>query len=176
MSKNPFNPSNITPKTTDPAKAGRRAAPKPKGKAFFGSSTGNIFGSNRLDVPEHYIKEAAEMECECRWISAKELKENHGAHPRGWVAWKFKSKAEDGILDSSRFAYGAGDTDGVVRRADLVLAVRPVALGDQHREALEEKRSIYNRFGATKRREYKDFVRQKMGKDATALDGFDEKD
>lgn len=175
MSKNPFNSSNITPKTKPAAESGRRAS-KPKGKAFFGSQTGNIFGSSRLDVPEHYLKEAAEMSCECRWISAKELKENHGSHPRGWVAWKFKSKSEDGILDSSRFAYGAGDSDGVVRRADLVLAVRPISLGDQHREALAEKRSIYNRFGATKRKEYKDFVRSNMGKDATALEGYDEKD
>lgn len=167
--KNPFQPGA---KKASPKKAAEKALKSRKKP--FAADTGNIFGSNRLEVPQVYMEEAQEMGCEVRWISAKELKEKHGHHDKKWIAWKFRTKLDDGILDSSRFAFGAGDSEGVVRRGDLVLAVRPVEVGDAHRQQLAEKRSIYNRFGAAKRKEYKDFVRSAMGKDAKAYEGYDE--
>lgn len=127
-------------------------------KKPFNSDTGNIFGSGRLDVPQCYLDEAAEKGLEVRWVSAKEMKENHGAHKWHWVVYKFESKPSSGIIDASRFAFGI-DPEGVVRRGDCVLAVRPIELGDQHRAHLAERRKRYNRFGAAKKKEFRDFVK-----------------
>ena len=139
----------------------------------FAVTSENIFGANRLDVPQCYKDEAAERGWETRWVSAKKLKENHGFHERGWQVYKFKSKPGDGILDNSEFAFGT-DAEGVVRRGDCVLAVRPIELGNAHRRELEKKRKRYNNFGAEKKQEYKDFVKQTMGKNASAFEGYDD--
>lgn len=169
--KNPFKPkANKAPQPSRPK------ATKSKGGSFLGGKTGNVFGSNALEVPEHYLKEAAELECEVRWVSSKELKENHGTHKRRWVAWKFKANEESGILDRSRFAFGAGDSEGVVRRGDLVLAIRPIAWCEEHRDELEQRRKRYNNHASSSKKAYKDFIKDKFGGDAEVDDGYDVKD
>jgi len=123
----------------------------------FAAQTGNIFGNNRLEVPDCYLAEAEEKGYECRWISSKDLKENHGSHKNMWAAYKFKSNPSNGIIGDERFAYG-NDPEGIVRRGDLVLAVRTKDLGDQHRKHLADKRSLYNRYSEVSKKSFADFV------------------
>lgn len=131
---------------------------KPKATPFV-NTTGNIFGAGMLDVADHYLQEAAAAKLELRWVSAKEMKENHGQHRRRWVVYKFKSKPDYGTMDKERFAFDV-DPEGIVRRGDMVLAARPIEWGDQHREMLAEKRDLYSRYADTKKQEFKDYVRE----------------
>ena len=142
-------------------------------KQSFSPETGNIFGSSRLDVPKCYRDEADKKNYDLRWISAKQLKENHGSHKNHWAAYKFESKPSNGIMDSDRFAFGI-DPEGVVRRGDCVLAVRPKELTVQHKEHLASKRNIYNRFSQSKKKEFKDYVKQESRGAMTVDDDTDE--
>ena len=138
----------------------------------FVAKTGNIFGNNRLDVPQCYIDEAAKKNLEIRWLSSKDLRENHGAHKNHYAAYKFESNPSDGIMSDERFAYG-NDPEGIVRRGDLVLGARPIEIGDQHRAHLAEKRQMYNRFSETNSKNFADFVKE-TGRGAMKVEDRDD--
>lgn len=144
-----------SPPTTTPE--GTRSKPKSK-------HTGTIFGANQLDVHQDYLNEAAAMDCECRWVSAKTLKENFGEHQRGWAAYKFKSRPAYGTMKSEDFAFGHEAEKGVVRRGDMVLAIRPIEMGDQHRQMLSDRRNRYKGYRKAKVDELKAIAQESGGR------------
>lgn len=147
------SPPTMTPE-------GSRRKPKPG----IRSTTGNIFGANQLEVHQDYLDEAADLNCECRWVSAKTLKENFGEHQRGWAAYKFKSRPACGTMKPEDFAFGHDAEKGVVRRGDMVLAIRPIEMGDQHREMLAERRNRYKSYRKAKIDELKAIAQESGGR------------
>lgn len=106
----------------------------------------------------------------CRWINAKKLQENYGFDRRQWKPYK---KATDSIASSNSF--GGTDSEGFVRRGDLILAVRPKALQDKYSEQISNKnkslQKVHQKQAAAE-------IKQKLQESGTrgikVLEGYDE--
>lgn len=74
-----------------------------------------------------------------RWINASKFKEAYGFDKRMWRPYKVDEKSS---MSSS--TYGTSDSEGYVRRGDLILAVRPVEI-HQKAEDLIKQRNLANK-------------------------------
>lgn len=101
-----------------------------------------------------------------RWINAKTLKDNYGYDARRWVPFKYEGKMTE--------AFGFTDSEGFIRRGDLVLAVRDLAVAAAHKAKLDRKNKT---LAAAQDRVAADELRKKMREakiDSLVVDGFDE--
>lgn len=69
-----------------------------------------------------------------RWINAKKLQDNYGFDRRQWKPYK---KNEGASVTSNSF--GGTDSEGYIRRGDLILAVRPQAVNDRVASEIRRK-------------------------------------
>lgn len=90
---------------------------------------------NPLQLPQAVKDKFKAQGFELRFINIKEVNKLGGYHKRAWVPY---SKDRFDTIDLSEFHWG-GSPDGKVIRGDLVLAVRPIELGDKHRAYLKQK-------------------------------------
>lgn len=100
--------------------------------------------SNRLDISDDLKNELAKMGLVPRWMNAKKLYENQGYHEKGWVPYK---STVHGAIDLPQFKLG-NDPDGVIRRGDCILGVKPMDKVAAHRAYLRQKaqrQSLYNK-------------------------------
>jgi len=94
----------------------------------------NLFANpSQLDVPLNIEKYCKEKGLECRWIDANRLKASGGLHLRRWEVFKVPSE-----LENNEVKFGI-PADKTVRRGSLLLAVRPIIVGDAHRSVLKDK-------------------------------------
>ena len=95
--------------------------------------------TNPLRLPEGLRKAFEKEGLEVRFINIKRLNEMHGFHNRGWKPYT----KEFANIEVNEFHWGTSP-DGKIIRGDLVLAVRPISLGDKHRAALKQKADRLN--------------------------------
>lgn len=102
----------------------------------------------------------------CRWINAVKLKANYGFDARQWVPYKSEVKLSD--------SFGFTDSEGYVRRGDLVLAVQSKEIAARRKAKIEDRnRRMQNAQG----RQAADQLRKSFsdaGIDAKIHEGYDE--
>jgi hypothetical protein len=77
----------------------------------------------------------AEKGLECRFISRKKYQEEGNRHRHYWAPHRFDNAARDTMSVDS-----AATAEGFVVRGEMVLATRPIELGNAHRDLIERKR------------------------------------
>lgn len=106
----------------------------------------------------------------CRWINAKKLQENYGFDRRQWKPYK---KSSDSVATSNPF--GGTDSEGFVRRGDLILAVRPKSIHDKYSEQINNKNKNLQKGHSKQAAEE---IKQKLQESGTrgieVLEGYDE--
>ena len=90
----------------------------------------------------------------CRWINGHKFKDNYGFDARRWVPYK----TETGMGE----AFGGKDSEGYIRRGDLILAVRTKEMNAAHKAKIDRKNKT---LAAAQNKQAADELRQRM-KDA----------
>jgi hypothetical protein len=119
--------------STQAKTAGRRPLSE---KTKTANPYAGFFSRSLTDIPSHIQKDIEAKGQECRWIDAKDFAEAGNMHKNYWepyTASKDVAAASHDILGLSV------NSEGIVKRRGLVLAVRPKGLGDAHREMIAEK-------------------------------------
>lgn len=93
------------------------------------------FFRNKLMLPADIAADIEKQGLEPRWIAYKPYVENGNSHDKGWVAYR-RPKQGTGAVDELQLG---SSPDGIIRRGDLVLAVRKQEMGDRHRAYNEER-------------------------------------
>lgn len=117
---------------------------------------------NLLDVPENIRKGLEEKGLACRWINAAQFRAV-GAHQSHWQPYKVEGA-------NSSFGFGI-DAEGYIRRADLVLGVRPLAIHKAHQQFLKQRNDRLKGYN----QQAKQDLRNQMGdKDGVVIYGDEE--
>jgi hypothetical protein len=90
--------------------------------------------NDQLTIDPELIKEMEAQKLAYRWINGSKFKENYGFDKRRWQPYK-RPKSEG--LENKSFGYA--DSEGFIRRGDLILAVRPIAIHEQYKRNLAER-------------------------------------
>jgi hypothetical protein len=97
------------------------------------------YSQSILDVDAKTKAEFAEKGLECRWIDAKEFNLAGNLHKHHWRPYKRQASPADAQShDILSWSLG-NDPEGFIRRKGLILAVRPIELGDAHRASIAER-------------------------------------
>ena len=127
----------------------------------------DVFG-NPLKIPEDLQKELNDKNLTPKWVAAKVVYENGGYHPKGWVPYKRATTTQ------SMTEFGLGrDPEGVVRRGDLLLGVKPKAEAEKHKAYLTQKANRAAGINEEKAEEMRRFARDAKI-DATIHEGYDD--
>jgi hypothetical protein len=92
------------------------------------------FYNNRLQVPAEVLKDVESKGQEARWINYKKFIENDNTHTWGWKPYKKPAEmiTADALLNGAH-------PDGIIKRGDVMLAVRSKEHCDIHRSHVREK-------------------------------------
>lgn len=99
-----------------------------------------LFSTATTLSPE-MLKELADQGLKHRWGSYKQLKDMDGYHPRGWKVYR---RPESAIIDRQDTGFGQSP-DGIVRRGDMILMVKPEENWRKHKEYLRNKARRYGK-------------------------------
>lgn len=106
-----------------------------------------------------------------RWINSNTLKSNYGFDPRRWSPYKREGKASSG---SESFGYT--DTEGFIRRGDLILAVQSKEIATVRKNKVENRtkqlQTAVN--GQAASAELRRTFREAGVQGAKVFDGYDE--
>lgn len=95
---------------------------------------------NALAVDPQLIKTIEEKGYVHRFINAKRYADMGGAHQARWRPVSMKQLKEWGYDTLSLMEFKEGnDPDGYIRRAELVLAIRPKDLNERHKAYLKQE-------------------------------------
>lgn len=119
----------------------------PKSSGLFGNS------SNRLNIPGHIAEEAASKGLDCRWISHSKYIREGNTHHNGWVPFKFDSRDPNAVILG-------GNVDGILRRGDNVLAVRPNHVTQEHKAHLSKERARMSNFKKQQKAQLRQMARE----------------
>src|ERR1019366_1810737 len=95
------------------------------------SKFAHFFSKKLLEVPKHLAEELKAQGLEARWINGEDYKANGGMHRDGWRP--YVRKAVQQSADELALGEWGEAVGGVVRRKDLILGVRPIEMGYEHR-------------------------------------------
>lgn len=135
------------------------AGKKPVSQKPKPSSAMPDFFRNKLQLPDDIAAELKARSLEGRWISYTKFVNEGNSHERGWSIYKAAKRPEA----ADAFQLGASP-DGIIRRGDSVLAVRPIEQCDKHRAWLRDRA---NRQNSSFKRAAAEELRQ-MARDAHA--------
>lgn len=100
-----------------------------------------------------------------RFIDFKQAKNNGGRSRAGWVIYKRESK--DPILGDLGM-----DSDKLVRKGTLVLAVKPQVLADKQKSRVASQNDYMNKYNKIRTKEL-DSDARKLGGSSRAIEGFE---
>lgn len=103
-----------------------------------------------------------------RWINAHKLQANYGFDSRQWQPYKMKNPINFGGLESK-------DSEGYIRRGDLILAVQTQEVAGRRRAITERRRQALN--NAVQNKEAARELKKAMsdaGIQAKVYEGYDE--
>lgn len=122
--------------------------------------------ANPLALPENFKKQFTDNGLEIRFVNLKKVQQLGGFHERGWVPF---TKTKFSNIELPEFHWGSSP-DGKIIRGDLVLACRPISLGDKHRAHL---RARANRLDMNQKKNAAE-LRKMAGGKARVLEGYDD--
>lgn len=123
---------------------------------------------DQLAVSPNIIKEIEEQGLTYRWINAIKFQDNHGFDSRQWYPYKMKNPINIGGLT-------AKDSEGYIRRGDLILAVQTNEVAARRKARTEMRRKALN--NTVQNREAAKELQKAMrdnGIDAKVHEGYDE--
>ena len=91
-----------------------------------------------LDLDRDLQQELKDFDLECRFISFKDYK-SKGFHSKEWRPYKRKSVPKGGAVYTI-------DSEGYTVKGDLILAVKPREMAENHRRLLKQKADRQNSF------------------------------
>lgn len=122
---------------------------------------------NLLDLPADLTKELKSQGLEHRWIAYKPYVDNYGFHRNGWEVYKTdKQTRPDGAINGNH-------PDGIIRRGDLVLAVRSTETNEQHKADLRMRREILKGKKSAAAQQLKQMARESFS-NAKVYEGYEE--
>lgn len=124
------------------------------------------FFRNKLMVPDDIAADIAAKGLEPRWIAYKKYVENGNSHDKGWTVYKAP------VAPTSADTLMGKHPDGIIRRGDLVLAVRHKDLCDQHR-AYNSQRA-YSQTHGFKKAQAEELRQMAKDSDLTVVEGYEE--
>jgi hypothetical protein len=102
---------------------------------------------------------------EYRWVNAKKLQENYGFDPRQWTPYRSETVSKN--------AFSQRDSEGYVRRGDLILAVQSKEIAAKRRNVVKMKNDRNKQHLRQSANELKDTFRR-AGVKANISEGYDE--
>lgn len=124
------------------------------------------FFRNKLMVPDDIAADIASKSQESRWIPYKAYVENGNSHDKGWSVYKAPTK------DTQTDALLGRHPDGIIRRGDLVLAVRSKEMCDQHRAYLASR--AYTQTHGFKKAQADELRQMAKDSDLKVVEGYEE--
>lgn len=104
-----------------------------------------------------------------RWLNSHKLKENYGFDSRRWVPYKTETSGDS--------VFGFKDTEGFIRRGDLILGVRSNAINEAHKAKIDRKNKT---LAGAQNKQAAEELRQSLKdtgvKGAKVLEGYEEND
>jgi len=103
-----------------------------------------------------------------RWINGVKFRENYGFDARRWIPYKSETAANS--------AFGFKDSEGYIRRGDLILATRPMSVNNAHKAKIQRKNET---LAASQNNQAAEELRERMrdaGVKAKIYQGFEEND
>ncbi len=126
---------------------------------------------NPLQLDDAVKAAFKEEELEVRFINLKKWKENSGFNANSWEPY---SPKEHGKIEGLRNDPN-GSSDGRVIRGDLILAVRPIFIGNRARARKQKRNEAQKMFNRDQAVEMERISAQGKHK-AKILEGYDEND
>lgn len=123
---------------------------------------------DQLAISPNLIKEIEEQGLVYRWINAHTFQRNHGFDSRQWAPYKMKNPINIGGLI-------AKDSEGYIRRGDLILAVQTEAVASRRKARMDMRRQALN--AAVQNKEAASQLKKSMrdaGIQAKVHEGYDE--
>lgn len=118
--------------------AGRKPlSAKPRPSSYINEA--EVFG-NTFSLDSDLVSELDKKGLAYRFASSKAMLANQGYHPRGWKVYRREGAKSDDTMDTRSALFG-NDPDGVVRRGDSILVVKPAEAHAKHRALLDQKAS-----------------------------------
>ena len=114
-------------------KPGRAIAERPNSD-FVAASEG--YDPSILKIPKELRDELTAKGLAHRWINMREFQSTGGFHKHDWVPYKSET------LKRTASDLGGSGPEGYLIRKELVLAVKPKALQEQHRARIRQKTAI----------------------------------
>jgi hypothetical protein len=101
-----------------------------------------------------------------RWISLKEFSQNGNFHKNDWMPYKSESLKKT----ASEFSWGS-NPDGYLIRKEMVLAVKPKKLQEQHKARIKQRTLIQSQSSKQAAQELKKTL---QGSGASVYEGYEE--
>lgn len=98
-------------------------------------SVGNKFFRNALELDPRITSYLASKGLDYRFVNAKQMAEK-GFHNNYWEVYQPK---KHGMIEGIEEFYWGLSPDGIIKRGDAVLAVRPQEVSQEHKAILREK-------------------------------------
>lgn len=141
---------------------------KVKSKDDIGKANlGNDFSpGNRLKIPAHIQAELDKKGLVPRFVSLKKMSESGGYHPMGWTPYTVENPQVNPIT---------GTAEKVFRVGDLVLAVKPKAEYQKHKEWLAQKSKSQSQMHRNNVKEMRDRIKDsRADKHVSLIEGYEE--
>lgn len=122
---------------------------------------------NALHLPPEIQADLDAQGLEAHWMNATKLFQMGGYHPKGWTPYRRKATSTSSL---SEFKIGT-DPDGILRRGDSILGVKPKEQAEKHRLLLKQK--AQRLAGNNQASELDQFAKQ-AGVKMKIYDGFEE--
>ena len=102
---------------------------------------------------------------EYRWVNAKKLQENYGFDPRQWTPYRSETVGKN--------PFSQRDSEGYIRRGDLILAVQSKEIANKRRNVVKMKNDRNKQHLRQSASELKETFRR-AGVRADISEGYDE--
>lgn len=126
------------------------------------------FENNKLKLSAELKKEISDQGLEHRFINKRRFSESGNMHRGAWKPYNVKAR---NVVET----FQGIDPEGIVTRGDLILAVRPKAIGNKFRQRLLERNARYAAFNKAQAEELRQMARQAgIGDEVTVHEGYED--
>jgi hypothetical protein len=122
--------------------------------------------SDSLALPKELKEQITAQGYVYRWLNEADFRTNNMLHRSGWLPYNTNTQKSSKLRSQS-------DVEGLIRRGDLILGVRPVEFNKAHADAVRIKNKRMQNTSAIKADEFQEFA-NRSGVKAKVFKGYDE--
>lgn len=125
---------------------------------------------NQLLVSPELVKEIKKKGLAYRWVNGIKLRNNHGFDPRQWTPYQVKKE-----VGGQNNYFGGTDSEGYIRRGDLILCVRLQRLNDAVKERnINRNKALAGEHRKATKEQLKQLQRDAGLSNSRITEGYDE--